>query len=162
MKRIFATILLLSVGLSMIGCSFTDLNRNKNVKFYYQSNSLSYQTSSSILTPEVRDRTLYADDVALLNYYFKGPESEDCINPFPTEVRTTKITTSQDSVNIYMNDRFSDIKGLNFTVACSCLSKTLMELYQRDKVKIFAARNFSDGSLYIEITQDRLLLWEAV
>ena len=163
MKRLIAVLLFLSIGASLLGCNLAELNRNKSIKFYYQAVSPSYQTSSSVLCSEVRDRTLYTDDdLALLNYYFKGPETEDCISPFPSEVRATKITVSHESVNIYMNERFSDIKGLKFTVACACLAKTLMELYQRDRVKIFAARSFSDGSLYIEITTDTLLLWDAI
>lgn len=163
MRRVILFLLLIFFLFNLCGCGMSGLDNPNKVQFYYEANSLTYKTSSSILVPERRDCTLYKDDdLALVNYYFAGPESETCKSPFPSEVRATKLTVSSDTVNIYMNDRFSDIKGLKFTVACACLSQTLMELYQRDHVKIFAARSFSDGSVFVEISKDTLLLWDVV
>ena len=159
MKKSILFILLLCIIFSMFGCSIHNEQDISSVRFYYLRNELSYQSNDSILYYETRDCTAYKDDaLALINYYFAGPETEACTSPFLSSVKATKITLTNEAVNIYLNNRFADIKGLDFTTACACLSKTLMDLYQRDNVKLFAASNFSDGSYYIEISTDTLIL----
>lgn len=163
MKKQLVLILVTAFLLSLCACNTVSNNMRFPVKFYYCTDSISYGTANGVITAEVRDCYAYADDtLALINLYFDGPKTGNCTSPYPSNVKATKLFFSDDVARVYLTDRFSDISGINFTIACACLAKTLMDFYGCNTVEINSARTFSDGSTSVTITKDSLLLLDAV
>lgn len=163
MKKQLVLILVTTLLLSLCACNTVSNNMRFPVKFYYCTDSISYGTPNGVITSEVRDCFPYADDtLALINLYFDGPKTSNCTSPYPSNVRATKLFFSDDVARIYLNDRFSDISGINFTMACACLAKTLMDFYACNTVEINYARAFNDGSTSVTITKDSMLFLDTV
>ena len=154
MKYWISLLLIISILLSLCGCTQDMRPAKSPVNFYYLAKEVSYDGESEILLPEEREGAGYeADMEGLLNQYLKGPASDALRSPFPTHVRVTRYATTANTIILEMSSEFAQLLGIDLTVACACIARTLFDLTQMERVMISATDAQLDGQA--SITFDR-------
>lgn len=147
MKRFTALAILLSLLLT--GCA----ERLKEpVTFYYVRNGYE-EDMADILRSEQREAAGHREDLSyLMALYLMGPADEDLRSPLP---RGTNIFTSEyrDSmVTLRISDTTKTMTDAQFTLACSCLTLTCLELVEAESVTVVS------GDRSITMNADSLTL----
>lgn len=159
MKRYLIILLSLLTCVSSIGCGDRNGDVRVPVNFYYRAEVIDYNSAQGVVTAEVRESAGYENDLtALVDLYLCGPETEGLLSPFPTDVRVESITQEDSLLQIVLSKEFGSLSGHNLSVACSCLSMTLIDLTQCQAVRIYAREGLLDGSEYVEMSRDSILL----
>lgn len=156
MKKILCLIL---AAMILCGCSRNQSEIETPITFYYTNAEITYNSPAAVISPEVRDGANYKDNlIGLLDLYFAGPLSEDLRSPFPANTITMNLYRDDEAINIEVSKEFASLKGLNLTIACSCLTSTIVELTNCDVVNIYVADTLLDGNYIITMRADDLLL----
>ena len=160
MKQITLSIVILSLFISLCGCGQTsEPNVVMPTVFYYHTDLNSKEDFNDIFVAEIREGVQYQDDhILLLNSYFAGPESENLVNPFPSGLDAVSLEATGDTAYVVLSEKIAKLSALDLTMACSCLSLTLLELTQCDYVQISAENNLLADQEFITIGRDTLLL----
>ena len=138
MKKLICLFLALCLVLS--GCSTG--SSGDSARFYYCRIDPEYQGDDGIICAEIRDiQSLQDDPEALLAAYFSGPLSPDLELPFPktTSIEAWKI--DHGILTLQLSQDFSQLSGVDLTIACACITKTFLELVHVDKVSIRTGSN---------------------
>lgn len=138
MKRTICLALTVVFLLSLTACdSSASTSPDETVFFYYCTDPLRYDGNSSVISAEARNCTGYVNSLEfLLNLYLAGPVERGFKSPFPEGLYAESITLSSNRVSITLSSITSELKGLDLTLACVCLSKTVQELADVDTVYI--------------------------
>lgn len=150
MKHRISLILIISILLCLCSCAKDTRPAKSPVNFYYLGKEISYDGESEILLSEEREGAGYEADVeGLLTQYLKGPISESLRSPFPANVSVSRYATTANFVILELSDEFAQLTGIDLTVACACLSRTLFDLTQLDQILISATGTQLDGQASI-------------
>ena len=150
MKHWISLLLIISILLCLCSCAKDTRPAKIPVNFYYLASEVSYNGTSEILLSEEREGAGYEADVeGLLNQYLKGPISNAMRSPFPAHVTVARYATTANAVILELSGEFAQLTGIDLTVACACLSRTLFELTQLEKVMISATDAQLDGQASI-------------
>ena len=156
MKRFIFAILALSLLLCLVGCSNNDVR--VPVFFYYCTDPVDYNSSTGVISAEIRDRDGYGDDlVSILNLYLQGPESDAFRTPFSDDINTVSLLTNDSIAEVILNQQFSNLTGQDLTLACACISMTVMDLTNSETVRISSENAQLDGNDFIEMSRSDLL-----
>lgn len=156
MRRILCVILVLLLAFSLYGCGKKD-NIRVPVNFYYCTDPINYNSSDGVVSCEIRDAGGYeSNQTQLLSLYLKGPVSDGFRSPFPANVQIEDLMQSNDSVRIILSNDFFQLTGRDQTLAHTCLSLTVMDLYQCETVQITSADLLNNDS-YIEMNRGDFL-----
>lgn len=156
MKRLLSIILPIVLLYFCVGCNGEDIR--SPINFYYCANPVHYNDPQGVISPELRDRSGYQDDLSgLLSLYLQGPLSEGYASPFPQDVQIERISSTGSVTEIQFSKKFSDLTGHKLTLACVCVTMTVMELVPTQAVRIQVAGTQLDGSDYIEMTSQDLI-----
>lgn len=159
MKKIVIILLTVLILLSAAACGRDEDSIHEPIHFYYCNDTISYHSVNAVISAEVRERADAGEDLkAVLNLYLAGPCSEDHISPFPTGVRLESLSQSNGIVSVVLSEAFASLKGLDQTVACACLAKTVLDYTNCNGVKIFTQDPSADKGAYIFMDRDSLLL----
>ena len=158
MRRSFLFILTILVLLLNSGCQKANRDIQQPVNFYYRANPVDYNSSSGVITAETRESSGYEQDpIGLIEQYLQGPLDAGYLSPFPSDVHVEELNSGESALQITLSANFSDLSGHNLTIACACLSKTLMEIMQCDTVQIYASGCDLGGNRFIEMKSDSFL-----
>lgn len=152
MKKILCLIISCILLLGIVGCTQNSKNIEVPVLFYYRTSYDDYASTRKVLTPEIRESAPYSGDIiGLLSLYLQGPESSTILNPFPNSTTVLDFELSQNAATITLSSHFSRLSGMDLSIACACLSMTVMEYTGCDQVTIIAANSTlgPDGSVVI-------------
>ena len=156
MKRLLSIIMTVVLLSFCMGCKSEDIRTPVN--FYYCADPVHYNDPQGVISPELRDRSGYQDDLTgLLSLYLQGPLSEGYASPFPQNVQLEAISVADSVTEIQFSKEFSDLTGHKLTLACVCVTMTVMELVPAQAVRIQVADTQLDGSDYIEMTSHDLI-----
>ena len=159
MKRIICLCIVVSVLLSLGACRKQNSSYLSPKTFYYCKETISYNSTSSVISSEIRDCESYNEEITdILNLYLSGPVSKEYISPFPRGVELIALEINESGAHVLLSAEFSDLSGIGLTVASACLSMTLFELTECETVTIQAENSQLDGLDSITITQADLLL----
>lgn len=159
MKRYLAILLILCLLFCACGRQSEDEDIQNPVSFYYHSNLESEDGFSNIIVAEIREGSGYEDaTLDLLDLYLKGPVYGDLVNPYPAGVCVDSLAVYKDHMSITLSKEFSQLSGLELTLACTCLSMTLYELYDCSSVEISAKDSLLDGQDSVVYEKQDLLL----
>lgn len=151
MKRLLSLVLLLILLLT--GCA--DRIREP-VVFYYVRTGYE-ENMSAVLGAERREASGHRDDLSyLLALYLMGPTNEELHSPLPAGTRMFSAQRSGTSLTLYLSDTTDSITDIQFTLACSCLTMTCMELTDVESVTIHS------GDRSITMDADTLLLQDPI
>jgi len=156
MKRI---LICLAAVLLLCGCSRNEEEITDPVFFYYCNKTISYSSPEAVISHETREAYgLRSSWITLLEFYLGGPANENLYSPFPEGVTVEAFTILNEQCTVTLSKEFSSLSGIDLTLACSCLSKTVMELTGKSTVEI----KFTDPDTgkYTSITmyKDNILL----
>ena len=147
MKRLIALFLLLI--LLMPGCA----NRIKEPVTFYYIRSVYDQDMDSIIHSETREASGHRQDLSyLMALYFMGPADEELQSPIPRGISLLSIEQTGQNVILKLSDTSHVMSDAQFTLACSCLTLTCLEITETESVTIVS------GERSITMSADALLL----
>ncbi len=153
MKRFTAILLLL---LCLCGCARKAIDIP--VSFYYCTDPVDYNDPEGVISPEIREKAGYENDLtALLDLYIRGPVSEGFLSPFPTGLQIKEITVLGDVSEVHLSSELSCLTGHRLTVACVCITMTVIELTGCERVRIRTLGSQLDGRDHIELSRQDLI-----
>ena len=137
MRRLLRLSALALVCLALLpGCAATSHSAESGtpVSLYYEyQNADQVQDLESIIGVEKRSVSVLSlwD---FLDIYFKGPVSEDMIYPFPAGTSVQAIQYTNSIPTLTLSGEYFSLMGIDLSVACCCLSKTVCEFTGRSSV----------------------------
>lgn len=144
MKRIFS---LLILPILLCGCSVRSYQTERST-FYYPRSDVAYGSDEGVITPEVR--TLSGSLAALLAVYLQGPESADLSSPCPEGTQLISTVWEDTTLILSLSEEFSELEGIDRTVACVCIARTCFSLSKASTVVIKSPA--SDGHAGVSVT----------
>ena len=93
-----------------------------------------------------------------LDLYFKGPASEDMISPFPSGTNIQAIQYTNSVPTLTLSGEFFSLMGVDLSVACCCLSKTVCEFTGRSSIILIDETE----SIRMEIDPDKYVLTNSI
>lgn len=155
MKRILPFILILSMILFATACSAEKPLDPGD--FYYRRIDTGFQSTDGVVAPETRElQGIRGDLDALLQSYFSGPTSAFLESPFPRDAVLLDWSMTDSTLNLNFNDSFAQLSGVDLTIACACICRTVFGLTDAQTILIHANGTPLDGNPYIEIGIDTL------
>ena len=159
MKRSISVILSFVLLFYLSGC---DKQKNAElqvpINFYYCADPIIYDTEYGVIAPELRDADGYTDDLMhLLEMYLKGPISDHLKSPFPHNVSITQLTQNGDSFYVIFSEEFSELSGLEQTLARACFAKTIIEYTHVESIQFSYEGNATGGRQTVTIKPDSFL-----
>lgn len=151
MKRLTAILLLCSLFLSGCGNSLKE-----PVTFYYLSINYEEEMSPAIAS-EQREASGHRDDILyLMALYLMGPADEDLYSPLPKDTTIQSAEQHGTNVTITLSDIPNSMTASRFTLVCSCLTLTCLELTEATNVTI------NSGDRSITMSAEDLLLQDLI
>lgn len=157
MNRIVSILLIITLLCCIVGCSSSDEEILQPVNFYYCNDPITFHGTYDVITPEVRESINYDDIVKLIDLYLDGPISDGYSSPFPPSVTVSKLTQNNKILNITLSSEFSNLTGIELTLACTCLSTTLFELTDAKSIVISANDALLDDAESVVLIRDTLV-----
>lgn len=135
MKQLSILLLALSCLLCLSACSETE----EPVVFYYPKTAVAYHSDTGVLSPETRE-TLSRDDSLgyLLSFYLEGPTDPNLRLPVPEGTQVLRLIPYDGGVLLVMSREFSQLEGIDLTIACSGISKTCFDLTDLQEITFSA------------------------
>lgn len=147
MKRMFCIVLILL--LLCAGCGLYGKSPD-SVTFYYPRTEILYGAEDGVIAQEERDVSGYTEDLnALLNLYLQGPADENLAFPFPAGTRLLEVSGNGDLLTISLSEEFSNLEGLDLTIASACIGSTCFGLTDVQQICIL-----SGGSIMFTIDRE--------
>lgn len=162
MKRYSISILIVLLLFSFCGCKQKGTDFVEPVTFYYCNDIVSNEISSNdfynVFVGETHEGAGYINNLqALLALYLQGPADEALITPFPDDLQILSIHEENLHIALIVSNDFASLTGLDLTIACTCLSMTVMELTGCNSVLISAESTLLDENDSITMTRDILV-----
>lgn len=162
MKRIIAILLLLCLCLTAIGCSPEKDPIKSPVTFYYRRAEFDHGSEQSVILGETRESEGIRGNIPrLLEEYLKGPVSEELAATFPDDAKLIDYRTKDSSAFVTVSDELAQLSGIELTVACACLAKTVIELTGIKSVHIQAQTAMLGNEQVIIMDSSRILLLDS-
>lgn len=144
---------------SLFGCVQAP-QMDKPVTFYYRVAQLSYETDDTVIASEVREAAQMGSLSAIVQVYLAGPQTDTLANPFPAGLILKNLSCDDSTVYITVSSELADLTGLSLTIACGCMTMTLLELTGMETVCITAEDALLDGAKSITMDKNSLLLFD--
>jgi len=158
MKRHLCFLLCVSVLLCLLGCAKDE--PDVPVEFFYLQNGFSYDTHQSVIGSEVRETAGVHGYTRILDLYLKGPKSNTLSPTFPEDSRIISLSQGPSSVSLVLSDAFASLAGIELSIACICLAKTVIHLTGCTAVTIQAESLLLDGEKSITLDNSGVLLYD--
>ena len=162
MKRILTFCLILLL-IPLGGCKNDNVEIEAPVTVYYKRAQPTHRTEDSVIAPTTIEGKDYEDDhFYLLSKYLKGSTDPSFARTFPRG--TTLVSFKQEALTakIVLSDRFSSLSGMDLTIACVCITRTVMAMTGCQEVIISAQSAKLNGENFITISADSYLLIDSV
>lgn len=159
MKKLLCLLLALCLVLSLPACREDRPSLKKPVNFYFPRVTPTYGTADGFIAAVPSEGAGYQDDpVGLLNFYFEGPSDVSFRNAFPVGAQLLSLSVTDGVAQLQVNKTFAQLYGLNLTIACACLTMTVLDLTGADSVVITARHANLDGQNQIVMDRSCLTL----
>lgn len=162
MKRLTAILLLILILPYLCACTREEMVYP--VSYHYlrapESNGeIFHGSADSVITPEIREGDGHqGDNTHFLEIYLLGPLDRDFRSPFPVGTALIDFDLEDSAATVLLSDHFGTLSGIDLTLACSCLTLTVMDLTGADTVTIMAEDALLDGKESVTIDRSNLFL----
>ncbi len=127
--------------------------------FYYKRIDTDYGSTDSVIAPETRELSGIRDDIGeLLNSYFQGPNDDTLESPFPRNTTVVKCVTVDNTLLLTLSQEFGELSGVDLTIACGCLTRTIIELTSIQRINFQVEDGLLNGSPSISMSKKNLQL----
>ncbi len=159
MRRFRYIALILALLLVFAGCEASSETMTAPASFYYRVSAGTFGKQDSIIASERRESAGCEDDLKLLiESYLEGPVSGKLTSPVPASARVLGVTRENSKIIVEMSPAFAKLSGIDLTIACSCLSMTLLDYTDAEQIEIFVPHTLLDGNDSIVMERDSLML----
>lgn len=139
MKKQLSFLLICTVVSLLVGCTSPSLKDSAN--FYYKPIGEVSAKNSDVIKAERREIDGVRNDIMdLISVYLQGPLDDSLESPFPKNTSVEKCTQMDDTLILILSPEFAELTGVDLTVACAALTKTVTELFPIQRVN-FQTRN---------------------
>lgn len=138
MKRIIAGILLAVILLNLTGCVFTSEDTGDTITLYYIRSEYQYHNVDNVIVGEERTLASKTEIAHLLDLYLAGPVDDGLVSPIPKDTELLGIQEYSGLLEITFSDTESVLSDVQFSLACVCLGKTMMEDPDIIQVTVFS------------------------
>ena len=154
MKRTLALIAAFAICLTLASCSKEKYSHDTSVTFYYKAVEVQYGSSDGVIVSEIRNSSEYQGNYEqLIELYLKGPKEHDHISPYPAGIYLKEFILGADRAYVTLSSHISMLSGLDLTIACACLTKTVLGLTGVSSIEITAENSTLDGQAYLIYTR---------
>lgn len=151
MKRWFAAALLC---LLLCGCGGYAQGLRDPVTFYYVRADYREDMSDPIGS-ERREASGHQNDLAyLLSLYLMGPVQSDLYAPLPRGTKVLALERSGEELRLALTDTEEKLSEAEFSLACACLSRTVLGLTQAQTVTV------TSGGRSVTMTRDNVSTYD--
>ena len=163
MKRILILILVLLL-IPMTGCQRSSTQEVETpVTLYYKRAQPTHGAADSVIAATVIEGKGHEDDYYyLLSWYLKGSDDPLFARTFPRGTTLISFKPDAFTAKIVLGDRISSLTGMDLTIACVCLTRTVVEMTGCQEVIISANTTKLNGEKYITLSADSYLLIDSV
>jgi len=152
MKR-FVALILACITLCLFGCSASNDEFKAPVNFYYITDPISYDDSSTVISPEIQESDGYDAPVLLLRKYLKRIPGNGFASPYPPGLDIISVEKDGNSAVILLNRSFARLTGSDLSIACACLTWTVCEYLEVDTIYVSSQDALIDGKESITLTK---------
>lgn len=158
MKRTCA--LLLCLTLLLTGCGPRRADQiDSPYTYYYRAAQVDYTSEDGVIRGETREISGHEGDLTwILEDYFRGPESEDLVSPFPKDLAVLNCQLKEKTVFLKLSQEFSNLSSIELSVAAACVAKTLFGTEGVDSISISVEGGLLDGKKSLTLDREGLLL----
>lgn len=159
-KRIGMILLLLSILLTW-GCGREpQLSEYVSpVRFYYRVPDAGLDQTPVVMDYHIFDARGREDDLLwLLNTYLDGPYEDGLISPFPGSAGISSVMREGSTLRVDVSESLAYLKGIDLTLACSCITMTCLELTDAQSVVITANGQLLGGKPSVTMSRNSMLL----
>ena len=159
MRKILPCLLIFAFCTSFCGCEKEPVKIEKPVNLYYRQSQISYGSADGVIGICITEGAGFENDLlGLLNLYLRNTTDPAFSRTFPDGSQLVRLTVQDGAAQAQLNNQFSRAAGIDLTIACACLSLTIMELTSAESVTISAFNATLDGAESITMTTDSILL----
>ena len=152
MKQNIALLLCLLVCFGLCACGVSSSRSSNSVKFYYRVEDIKYNSDARVIESETFEAGSRRSDLEyLIKKYLSGPNNSAFLSPFPSGVKLSHIAIQDNTVNIILSNELSSLAGYDLTVACACLTLTVLDITQAASVRISAESALLNNAEYIDM-----------
>ena len=149
MQRLIATLLLLSLLLT--GCA----DRLKEPVTFYYIRAGYDMDMSDVMGSEQREAAGHRDDLSyLLALYLMGPAEDELLSPLPHGTSILSAEQTGSTVTLHLSDTSESMTDAQFTLACSCLTMTCLDLTEATHITIISGDRSVTMNADMLLTQD--------
>ena len=157
MKRLTAIFLLLTLAAGLFGCHSQELRAPSS--FYYYRSDPRFAGTDGVIAPEQRELAGIEEDLdAILELYFRGPESRELESLIPAECPVPKWSREGDTLHLQFTRELAALSGVELTLAASCLTRTFLELTDCTTLILTADGSRLNGETTLVMTLEDLTL----
>ena len=162
-KRIICLALLFSLCLSLPACHQQEEKIQVPVNFYYPRTDTNFGTADSLISPITAEGRNFTDDpIGLLNFYLQGQTGDNRRSPFPADTQILSMEQINGIVRITLSSHFATLTGLELTIACACLTLTVLDLTGGNSLRISVPGTTLNGAEYIRMDRNCLNLLDVI
>lgn len=143
MKRFTLILLTILLSVGSLGCQKDDVQLQKPAKFYYRNEEVNYGTEDGLIAYELQETShIGADLYQLILQYQKGPVSESLVNPLSQDINITAVENYGGVITVSTDTSFHQLSGIDRSVACACISMTLLDYTEAKYIKFYIVDDF--------------------
>lgn len=159
MRKLLSVFLTFAFLLTFSACRQKPEEPQSTVTVYYKAAEISYGTAEGVIAPYKLDATDHeTDTVFLLNTYLSKDVTEGYTSTFPINTRVVSLDLDGLTAKIVLSNEFAKLTTLNLSIACACLTQTVISLTGCQEVIISAENSKLDGNNFITLTRNSYLL----
>jgi germination protein M len=157
MKRLTAFFLIAALIAGLFGCGTRELR--SPTSFYYFRTDPGFSGTNGVIAPETRELAGIEGDLdAILELYFRGPESRELENLIPADCPVPQWSREDGALHLHFSRELADLNGIELTLAASCLAHTFLELTDCSRLILTAESSRLNGETALELTLDEMNL----
>ena len=147
MKKLLCLILSLLFCVNFWGCQEEKPKLEQPVRFYYLTSTPENGIQDKVIDAVSVEGAGKLEDIhSLLNEYLRGTSEPGFETTFPASTKILKLTVSDSIAAVEMNSAIARLSGIDLTIACACITMTVMELTGASQVRISASNSTLDGA----------------
>lgn len=162
MKRILILLMILLL-LPLYGCKSDTPEPEYPVTVYYKLAQPTHGSENSVIASTTIEGEGFENDYfTLLSRYLKGTTDPRFDRTFPRGASLVSFKLDALTAKIVLRDQFSSLSGMDLTIACVCITRTVMEMTGCREVIIRTETTKLDGRNSIALSADSYLLIDSV
>lgn len=163
MKRFTAMMLFILLLCSLCGCAQKE-ELIAPVSFYYlraplPNGEVIHGTADSVILADVRESGDRRNDYSyLLKLYLSGPQDSKFRSPYPRNTYLVDFKMDNGTATLVLTNIFSKLTGIDLSLACGCLTMTVLDMTGAERVTILAEDGLLDGKESLTFNRSSFLL----